>query len=318
MTLKFERDQLAAEIASLDGLLGSLPANDFLGRIGLEARRIEIAEQLANLGHREDRRARVALFFGGDPVVGSIGVEAGFSTNALGSFQDILSKVWGEAETGQLSPMGPVKDKPASQLHITNLVHGSFGFLLEELDEHGETLFETPLKKAADQVTDYMARFASEDEHVFFQAIEEMDPRVFISLREFFGYIYRGKATFRLVEGEKDQQFDRPAVERAWLRAEESSVDEDRIKVEGRLLGLIPVRRRFEFEKDGTLDVIEGTVGEKFGQTYLERISTEQFAGRRWRALLHRKLVTRVRRRSSELYTLLELEEIEPSVPQHK
>lgn len=313
--MKFERDQLAAEIAALDGLLSSSPANDFLGQIGLQARRREIAEQLASLANGEDRRARVALFFGGDPVVGSIGVEAGFSTNALGSFQDILSKVWGEAETGQLSPMGPVKDKPASQLHITNLVHGSFGFLLEELDEHGETLFETPLKRAADQVTDYMARFASEDELAFSRAIEEMDPRVFISLREFFGYIYRGRATFRVVEGEKDQQFDGPAIERAWKRAEESSVDEEKISVDGRLLGLIPVRRRFEFETDGTRDVIEGSVGEEFGESYLERMSSEQFAGRRWRALLHRKVVTRGRRRPSELYTLLELEEIAPMTP---
>jgi hypothetical protein len=256
------------------------------------------------------------MYFGGDPVIGSIGIEAGFSTNALGSFQDALSKVWGEAETGRLSPMGPIKDKPASQLHITNLVHGSFGFLLEELDEQGEPLFETPLRKAADQIAIYLAKFADEDEQAFTETIQVMDPRVFLSLREFFGYIYRGKATFRLVEGDNDEHFDRPAVERAWQRAEDSSVEEERIRVEGRLLGVIPVGRRFEFERDSPHDVIEGTVGEKFGQTYLERISTEQFAGRRWAALLNRKVITRIRRQPSEIYTLLELEEIEPTTPE--
>lgn len=308
--LKSDRDQLAAELSALDGLLASLPANDFLGRIGLRSRREEIAKKITDLAQEQDRRAKVALYFGGDPVVGSIGIEAGFSTKALGSFQDLLSKVWGEAETGRLSAVGPVKDKPASQLHITSLVQGSFGFLLEELDDHGEPHFETPLKKAADQIANYMTRFASEDEQAFTETIEGMDPRVFLSLREFFEYIYRGKATFRLVDAEKDERFDRPAVERAWHRAEESSVDEQRVRVEGRLLGVIPFRRRFEFERDGSDDIIEGTVGEKFGQTYLERISTEQFAGRRWAALLQRKVVTRVRRQPSEIYTLLELEEI--------
>ncbi|MGD0894028.1 MAG: hypothetical protein ABR923_21105 [Terracidiphilus sp.] len=313
MMLKLDRDQIAAELAALDALLDSLPANDHLGRIGFMARRKEISDKFASLAKRSDHRASLALYFGGDPVIGSLGIEAGFSTNALGSFQDLLSKVWGEAETGGLSPAGPVKDKPESQLHITSLVHGSFGFLLEELDEHGEPLFETSLKKAADQIAGYMAKFAGEDEQEFTETIEQMDPRVFLSLREFFGYIYRGKATFRLVEGDRDERFDRPSVERAWHRAEESSVEEKRIRVEGRLLGVIPVRRRFEFERDGAHDVIEGAVGEKFGQSYLERISTEQFAGRRWAALLHRKVVSRVRRQPSVIYTLLELEELDPA-----
>jgi hypothetical protein len=313
MMLKLDRDQMMAELAALDALLSSLPVNDFLGRRGLESRRREIAERLEKLTGKSERRAQVALYFGGDPVVGSMGIQAGFTTNALGSFQDLVSKVWGEAESGQLAPMGPVRDRGASQLHITSLVHGSFGFLLEELDERGEPLFETALSRAAGQVVRYIDDFASEDERVFSEAIEQMDPRVFLSLREFFAHVYRGKATFRMVEGDRDERFDHLAVERAWRRSEESSVDENRVWVEGRLLGVIPVRRRFEFEQDGGTAIIEGPIGEKFGQSYLERMSTEQFAGRRWRALLHRRLVTKVRRRPTEMFTLLELEEIAPS-----
>jgi hypothetical protein len=56
--------------------------------------------------------------------------------------------------------------------------------------------------------------------------------------------------------------------------------------------------------------VIEGRVGEKFGNTYLERISTQQFAGKRWRALLHKRTVTKIGREPADYYTLLELEEL--------
>src|SRR5580704_7116395 len=111
MILKLDRDQLAAELAALDRLLAELPANDYLGRIGLQARREEIAERFHHLAHVEERRAKVALYFGGEPVIGSIGVQARFGTNALGTFQDLLSKVWGATERGQLSAMGPIKDK---------------------------------------------------------------------------------------------------------------------------------------------------------------------------------------------------------------
>jgi hypothetical protein len=171
-------------------------------------------------------------------------------------------------------------------------------------------MFETPLSKAADQAAEYIASFAGENEASFSAVIEDLNPRVFQSLRDFFGYIHKANATFRLVEGDRDDKFNHLAVERAWYRAEASSVDEERVRMEGRLLGVIPMRRRFEFEPDGAVSIVEGKVGEKFSRTYLERISTEQFAGRRWKALFNKRVVTKVGRIPGEHYTLLELEEI--------
>jgi hypothetical protein len=248
-------------------------------------------------------------------VLGSAGVQAGFGTKAIGSFQDLITKIWGTITGGEVAAMGPIPDREASQLHITSLVHGSFGFLLEELDSEGEPLFESTLLRASDQAAEYISGFAGVNEARFSEVIEELNPRVFQSLRDFFGSVYRGKATFRLVEGERDQKFDHAAVERAWHRAEASNVDEERIEVTGRLLGVIPMRRRFEFEPDARTMIIEGKVGERFSQSYLERINSEQFAGRRWKALLHKRVLTKVGRQPSENYILLELQEIEPQGP---
>jgi hypothetical protein len=316
MMVKLDRDLIAAELSALDMLIASLPGNDHLGRISLEARREDLRAKFALLADVTERRATVALYFGGEPVIGSIGVQAGFGTKAVSSFQDLITKVWGTVESGRISAMGPIPEREASQLHITNLVHGSFGFLLEELDIQGEPLFESALRKAADQATEYIASFAGENEARFLEVVEELNPRVFQSLRDFFGSVYRNKATFRLVEGERDEKFDHAAVERAWHRAEASNVDEERIEVQGRLLGVIPMRRRFEFEPDGATLIIEGKVGEQFSQTYLERINTEQFAGRRWRAVLHKRIITKAGRQPTENYTLLQLEEIE--APQNR
>lgn len=310
--VKLDRDQLAAEAAALDSVLATIPANDYLGRIGLEARRDEILQKLEQIGHTEERTAKVALYFGGEPVIGSLGIQAGFGTKAVSSFQDLVTKVWGTIGGAQIPAMGPIPDREASQMHITTLVHGSFGFLLEELDMQGEPLFQTALREAADQATEYIVSFAGESDARFSEVIEELNPRVFLSLKDFFGAVYKNKATFRLVEGERDERFDETAVSRAWHRAEASSVDEDKIEVEGRLLGVIPVRRRFEFEPDGAAMIIEGNVGQQFSQSYLERINNEQFAGRRWKAVLNRRIITKVGRQPAENYTLLELDEIEP------
>jgi hypothetical protein len=313
MMLRIERDQLAAQLAAIERLLGSLPANDHLARVGFEARRDALQRQLAEFAGAESRRAQVALYFGGEPVIGSLGVRAEFGTRALGSFQDLLSKVWGGLDGIRIEQMGPIKDKEASHLHITSVVHGSFGFLLEELEEQTEPMFKTPLSQAADQVAVYIASFAGENEATFSQTIDAMNPRVFQSIREFFSQMHKGHATFRMVEGERDDKFDHVAVERAWQRAEASNVAEDRVYVQGRLLGVIPMKRRFELESDETGTVIEGKVGEKFGQTYLERISTQQFAGRRWRALLHKRTVAKVGRDPVDYYVLLELDELPES-----
>lgn len=310
------REHIVAELATLTTLLAGLPAEDLLGRMSLESRQSVLMDELASLDQTTEKLAKIALFFGGDPVVGSVGLDASFGADSLGTFQDLVTKVWA-ARTGNLAAMGPISDKGASRLHITSLVHGSFGFLLEEIDEAGEPLFESALQQAADQVSGYLVIVAGDSDDEFERLLERLDQRVFKSVREFVNTIYRARATFRLVEGHTDVRFDHRTVERAWLRIEASSVDEEQIELEGRLLGMIPVGRRFEFDADGAAKIIEGRVGEKFSQSYLERMQDEQFAGRRWRAVLKHKVVERKGRRPSESWTLLELDELEKKPETH-
>lgn len=309
--LKIDRDRMLAEVASLDAIIESLPENDFLGRISLKARLEALVESLSGHHLREDHKAKIALYFGGEPVVGSYGVQAAFGTHAIGTLQQLVSTVWGEA-AGQLSAAGPIKGKEASQLHITNLLHGSFGFLLEEVGEVGEPLFKTSLHDAADRAVEFLSVFAGEDEERFADAVDDLNPRIFSSLREFFGHIYKSNATFRMVEGDTDIKFDRSAIQRAWQRAEASEIEEDEVRIEGKLLGIIPVKRRFEFEADGYDKVIDGKVGDRFTESYLERMNTEQFAGRRWKALLRKRTTRKAGGREVERVTLVELEEIQP------
>jgi hypothetical protein len=308
MIRKLDQDRLSAELAAIEAMLAELAATDYLARMGLESRRNELRENLARLREREDTQARVALFFGGDPVIGSEGVRARFASDVVGSFQDILTNVWGATQERPVAVAGPIKNQELSQMHITHLLHGSVGFLLEELDANGQPLFESPLKGAADQAAWVIGGFADEDDNKFAAVIEELSPRVFKSILKFLRYVHTDNATFRLVEGDIDLNVDREGVERAWRRAEQSRVDEERIPLTGRLLGVIPIHRRFEFQPDEG-PMISGTVGEDFSQSYLERMNTQQFAGKRWRGFFHKKLVEKVGRPPVDRYTLLRLDE---------
>jgi hypothetical protein len=307
MIRKLDRERLTAEIAALDAMLSQLDAQDYLSRVGLESRRDELRESLGRLLGHSDTQARVALFFGGDPVIGSEGVKARFAGDAVGSFQDILTNVWGSKQEKPVALAGPIRNQELSNLHITALLHGSVGFLLEELDPSG-ALFDSPLKDAADQAAKIVSGFADEDDRTFTAVIEELTPRVFKSVQKFLRYVHNDKATIRLVEGDTDLRIDHDGVERAWQRAEASKVDEERVYLNGRLIGVIPIHRRFEFQPDGA-PMIFGVVGEDFSQSFLERMNTEQFIGKRWRGFFHKKLVEKVGRAPVDHYTLLRLED---------
>jgi hypothetical protein len=207
-----------------------------------------------------------------------------------------------------LSMYGPVRDREGATLHITEIVHGSFGFLLEEVDPQGEPLFHTPLKRAADTATDLLGTLSSDNDEVFARALEEMSPRVFASAKSFFQQMRSGEAAARVVTDEAEVFLDAAAIERAYTRLESVEVVEEMITVEGELLGVIPVGGKFEFRAaDGRL--LRGDVGPIFGEAYLERIHSEHVVGWRWRAVLQIKETRRAGNATQKL-TLVDLKDM--------
>ncbi len=90
---------LRAELASLEGLLRLLPEEDLAGRIGLESRRRSILTELERTIDANDTLASTALFFGGKPVIGSLGIQADFAANAIFNYQDLVAKIWATSLT---------------------------------------------------------------------------------------------------------------------------------------------------------------------------------------------------------------------------
>lgn len=86
--LQLERDYLAAQIAGMTQLLNALSPHDYLGRLGLESRRAALQEEIEALDEAGERRAHIALYFGGEPVIGSMGVEAEFGTKVPGDIPE--------------------------------------------------------------------------------------------------------------------------------------------------------------------------------------------------------------------------------------
>ena len=256
---KLERDFAHADKAAVTGLLAQLGDEDALTRFGLESRLKELDREIARLSPLDyEPAASAALFFGGRPVVGARGVESEFASAAIGKFQDMVSKILAH-ETSGLRQRGIVPNKSASTLHITSIVRGSFGFLLEEIQPQKE-MVNTALKAAVQEATRLLDAFGEPDEEQFRSAVETIDERLLITARDFFEIMREGGATLRLVAGDTDLSFGAEAVSRAVERATTTRVEEREENIPGQLGGVLPDAHQFEFRTRTERGTIRGKV----------------------------------------------------------
>jgi hypothetical protein len=308
MVRKFESDHLSADLASVTKILGDLSPESVLGRIGMEARREDILQSLREIEQAHEPLAAAALYFNGAPVVGSVGIEAEFATAAVGKYQDLVAKVLAAREVGNLGQRGPAPGRRAATLHITNVLRGSFGFLLEELNQ-GEQgpLLDSTLKVAMEDAARLVTSFGNEDEEQFTNVLVNTDRRVFDTASEFFRFVHDRGAVFRLVCGNYDLSLNDRALAIAADRAQLTRLSEEPEDLEGELLGILPEAHRFEFRMMPGGEVIQGAVSGEISTDELRGLY-RRVADRRVRAHMLVRQVERPGREPRRSYMLLSAE----------
>lgn len=256
MPKKLNIDSLSSEITTVnDLLLSARQSDDIVGEIQLEHRLNKLTKKLETLKENilSDNNASVALFFGGQPVLGSKGVAAEFAGLVLEQFQNLISKVFAANQIGELGERGKAPFKASSKLMVTGLARGSFGFVLDEMSE--QTQLETSqLSHVIDKAAFLLRDTAAQDEAVFEALLEDLEPRTLIALKELFSNLDTSRATIRVVEKDKDFTLDAAAIHRAKIRTEATSIEEANNEIEGTLVGFLPEHRKFELrEKTGKL-----------------------------------------------------------------
>ena len=252
MPKKLSIDGLSAEITSVSELLISAKnAGDIVGEIQLKYRLDQLDNELKELKESmtNDNSASVALFFGGKPVLGSKGISADFAGTALEQFQNLVSKIFAENEVGQLGSRGKVPFKARSELMITGLARGSFGFILDEKSNQIE-LEASELTHVIDKATHLLRDIAAQDEAVFEGLIDELDTRTLLALKDMFSTLDSNEATLRVVENNLDIILDSAAIHRGKIRTEATSIEEKTSEISGILEGLLPEHQKFEIRDD--------------------------------------------------------------------
>lgn len=246
MLPQLEREFLQADLAQVHALLrDTSPADDPIEHFQFSQRASALESRLAELANEViSAPAGVAMFFGGKPVVGSRGIKATFGTRAVNCFQKLVSQRFAADEQGPLSRHGRVPMADDTQLLVTDVVRGSFGFVLQAQGDATES--GTSLKSVVDEVADTLSKLAAAEETLSDEAASVLDDRQLGTLREFFKLLDDEGASLRLVEGERDFELDQRAIGRARGRVEALTIVDRTETLDGLIVGWTQYSRRFE------------------------------------------------------------------------
>jgi len=314
MVTKVHRDALRSDIASVKDLLDRVGDRDILSRVSLRKRLTALEAQLASIEGEPATAADVALIFDGGPVRGSSAIDAEFAGRALQDYQELVTKQVAATDFGGLAERGRIQRQAqdTARMNVTALVHGSFGFVLQEDRADEPQFFPSATKSAVEEVSSLLADVASANPDAFQARVQEVDTRIFQTLRRFVTVLHNAAATLRIAEQDREVRLDQASLRRAYERLRDTEVVEVDETIVGELLGLVPIQRRFELRNHEDGEIIQGRVSPNLSADYLERLEREEIVpGRAWRATIRTKKVDQPDRRHSTITrTLIDLIQI--------
>ena len=255
MSRALTRDRIEADLATVRQLIAQTPETRRLSLLSLVAREKELAALLGTLERKEGTNAEVVVSFDGAPVVGAGGIDARFAAEALDSYQKLVSLIASQNAHGDLAWTGPAPDADAFRLHISDVVHGSFGFELREIEQ---SLFGSRTADAVEESLELLAA-ATKGAEPFAEAIRERE-RVRLAAESFLGIMRKSRASVRLLTDRHDVSID---VAQAAFAAEVAASVRHEVSVEelpGLFGGVHIQSRRFEHTPNGAAKPIFGTL----------------------------------------------------------
>ncbi|EOT1164797.1 hypothetical protein ACNKCE_000199 [Cronobacter turicensis] len=284
MLKKLEMDTLKAELSSLDILINERAELDPIGAKQFIKRKRKLLEQIDSIAEHNTTLASVGLFFGGNPVFGSKGIDSHFASSILDRFQSIVNKRYAFLENGSLSARGPIKNVNNAKLMITDVARGSFGFVLEESPKESLLEVDTELKHVVADVTSILNKVSSTESEIFDEVFEDLDERTLNDIRGFYDELFNAKATLKVVDDQFEYVLSQERISTAKSRMETVSISEERtVEIVGRLY-IVPFQKRFELRTSDGSEPIRGKISKQFFEAHASDL--DSLLGKDWNARL--------------------------------
>lgn len=270
MTTRSQREFLKAQLVetkSLRALAGTHPVMS----LAYGEREKEIEDQIAALplGNKE---ARTVLFFSGEPVQGSMGIDASFAGRVLEPFQSMVMADYADRWHGVVGSRGKRRGEANSRLLLTALPRGSFGMELTRA-ENDELFEEDQLADTLAHVTKLVESAARSDED-FASELDETAPRVIQNLKGFLEVVSKGRAGLRLESGDFRCNLTPIEAGEAYSRVAGTITKDELMDAQGIFRAALLESWRFDFINDDG-QKISGKIDEDLTGEQVSNLSRE-------------------------------------------
>lgn len=240
-------------------------------RLMWENRLRELELRIADLKAQNNSYASVALIFDGLPVIGQGDIRLDFSTDALSSYQKMISVALASQAGEDLPERGPIKGAGKAKLFIRDLVRGSMGFVLEEIAPAQQEMVATPLKQAVESATALIeALTAEQSDATFDELLADTQPRMIAAVQKFTKVLQEAGASTRIVGDEHAIALTGAEIGELYKRLNAVEVTEDVEEIDGTLLGILPDAHQFELRLQGDDgETLKGSVADDLALKYL-------------------------------------------------
>lgn len=273
------------------------------GAFAEKERELEALIGAIPLGGKE---ARTILFFFGEPVQGSEGIDASFAGQVLEPFQSMVMADYADRYHGVVGSRGRRAGEADSRLLLTSLPRGSFGLELTKAD-NDEIFEEEQLADTLAHVTRLVESAADSDED-FALELNNTAPRVIQNLRAFLGVVSKARAGLRLESGDSRCTMDPIRASEAYERVSSTISNTEEVRIRGVFKGVLLESWRFDFlNEDG--HKISGKIFDDLTADQVAQLSRD-FFNQRCVAVLEKTTVLFRNGRVRTTYVLKDLEPI--------
>lgn len=217
---------------------------------------------------------KVVLLFSGNPVKGSIGIDAAFIGKVALPFQNMVTADFAHRVDGKVGKRGALNKQDESRLFLTALPRGSFGIELSKL-ESNDLLEDNQMSDSLAHVTKLIEASTKSDED-FAAELEGTTPRTINSLKEFFKVVSDDQAGVTIESGGIRCELDPARVKNGYERVSGTSTTEYERTVNGVLKGILLESWKFDFIDEGG-KTITGRIDENLTEDQVTNFITHYF-----------------------------------------
>jgi hypothetical protein len=242
MSMYRKIQNLRAQIIETEKML-SLVENHPIMSFSLQEKINYLKKQLSELPI-DILESKIRLLFSGNAVKGSLGIKSSFVGKTIAPIQELIKTQAAIVRFGNVSKRGQVKRSISTDLYLTSLPIGSFGFELSQL-EIKDLFDESEIAKSIKQVISLIESTAKSDE-AFEKIIEDTPKRSLNNLHKFFKEASDENSIVKLESGDLFVEISEQKVHEGYDRVSSTLNDEGEIFVNATLRGFLLDSSRFE------------------------------------------------------------------------